>query len=351
MRACRDGGASESGIRVRVRIRIRIRGRVDARVRDVREDVFDGARDARPRARGVLRSSERGADVLEARAAAGRAAAAAFRYASAFARRGGGARPRGLRGSVNMGNTCFMASVVQALAATTVVVEYFLRENHRRRTSRRGTLLGVRVRRLPRARVRGGERRRRARGVRFALHVVEQRPIVRETGAARRARVFSALHLRRARPTSRARDFGRRRGETRRLGHYSLLGGAARERRGRRGDGTRTGGGGDGGVGRDCVFHRAFAGVLRSDVTCASCGASRTLLEPTVGVSLDIPASTSKTASLEACLRKISPDGGNPESRDAGVRRVFRRVGDVRKAHAFRASAARAQRAPETFRG
>ena len=56
----------------------------------------------------------------------------------------------------------------------------------------------------------------------------------------------------------------------------------------------------------DCVFHRAFAGVLRSDVTCASCGASRTLLEPTVGVSLDIPALTSKTASLEACLQDFT---------------------------------------------
>ena len=58
-----------------------------------------------------------------ARCAAAGTAAAAFPLREAFARararRGGGELPRGLRGSVNMGNTCFMASVVQALAAQT----------------------------------------------------------------------------------------------------------------------------------------------------------------------------------------------------------------------------------------
>ena len=54
------------------------------------------------------------------------------------------------------------------------------------------------------------------------------------------------------------------------------------------------------------MFHRAFAGLLRSAVTCESCGSSRTVLEPTVGVSLDIPTSTSKAASLEACLQDFT---------------------------------------------
>jgi len=39
--------------------------------------------------------------------------------------------PRGLKGNVNMGNTCFMAGVLQALLATPSVANYFLAEKHR----------------------------------------------------------------------------------------------------------------------------------------------------------------------------------------------------------------------------
>jgi len=39
----------------------------------------------------------------------------------------------------------------------------------------------------------------------------------------------------------------------------------------------------------ECVLHRAFAGSLRSDVTCKRCGHTSTVNDPTVGLSLDVP--------------------------------------------------------------
>ena len=39
----------------------------------------------------------------------------------------------------------------------------------------------------------------------------------------------------------------------------------------------------------DCPMHRAFAGTIRSDVTCGACGHTSTVHDPTVGLSLDLP--------------------------------------------------------------
>ena len=75
-----------------------------------------------------------------------------------------------------------------------------------------------------------------------------------------------------------------------------------------------------------CPVHRAFTGMLRSDVTCKKCGHTSTVHDPTVGLSLDIPAPVmgggngsgsrgqggsffggpSATATLEGCLRQFS---------------------------------------------
>lgn len=58
-----------------------------------------------------------------------------------------------------------------------------------------------------------------------------------------------------------------------------------------------------------CPMHAAFAGVLRSEVTCGACGYASTVHDPTVGLSLDVPlngnatgGSRQRSVTLEACL-------------------------------------------------
>lgn len=302
MRACRDGVDSDS--------------ESDSESESESEDAWthacatcartcSTAREMRDHAHEVFYDRAREALTCSRCAAAG-TAAAAFPLRDAFARRGGGELPRGLRGSVNMGNTCFMASVVQALAATTVVVEYFLRENHREATCDAEHCLACAFDDYL-ARAFGEEN---GGGALVACDLLytwwsNDRSFARQ--AQQDAHEFflhfiSVAHANltgaRLRPKKRRKLVGLATILSLEAPHESDEEDEAteRERAAAETEASEC----------DCVFHRAFAGVLRSDVTCASCGASRTLLEPTVGVSLDIPASTSKTASLEACLQDFT---------------------------------------------
>jgi ubiquitin C-terminal hydrolase len=58
-----------------------------------------------------------------------------------------------------------------------------------------------------------------------------------------------------------------------------------------------------------CPMHRAFAGTLRSDVTCGSCQVVSTAFDETVGLSLDVPnggsRSLPKAVTLEQCFAKF----------------------------------------------
>ena len=63
-----------------------------------------------------------------------------------------------------------------------------------------------------------------------------------------------------------------------------------------------------------CPMHAAFAGVLRSEVTCGACGYTSTVHDPTVGLSLDVPSapngnatgSRQRSVTLEACLSQFT---------------------------------------------
>lgn len=60
-----------------------------------------------------------------------------------------------------------------------------------------------------------------------------------------------------------------------------------------------------------CALHSTFGGILRSDVTCGSCGAISTAFDPFVDVSLELPpegTSAQTSTSLGACLRRFSRD-------------------------------------------
>jgi len=81
-------------------------------------------------------------------------------------------------------------------------------------------------------------------------------------------------------------------------------------------------GAGAGGCDADCgcAMHRAFGGLLRSDVVCAGCGGVSTSLDPFVDVSLELPAAAAGAAppplTLAACLRRFT----RPERLGGGAR-------------------------------
>jgi ubiquitin carboxyl-terminal hydrolase 22/27/51 len=56
-----------------------------------------------------------------------------------------------------------------------------------------------------------------------------------------------------------------------------------------------------------CVVHRAFSGVMQSDVTCRKCHARSSTLDPMLDISLDIRTQRQRTASATSLAL---PDGG-----------------------------------------
>jgi ubiquitin carboxyl-terminal hydrolase 22/27/51 len=63
-----------------------------------------------------------------------------------------------------------------------------------------------------------------------------------------------------------------------------------------------------------CIIHGTFSGYLRSDVSCESCKATSTAIDPFFDISLDIPPSASadpndmRDITLVDCLRKYAHD-------------------------------------------
>ena len=90
----------------------------------------------------------------------------------------------------------------------------------------------------------------------------------------------------------------------------------------------------------DCPMHRAFAGTIRSDVTCSVCGHTSTVRDPTVGLSLDLPVPGAGGArgargagttigpalTLEGCLRQFC----RPERLGEGESFPCARCGDAK---------------------
>eukprot|EP00850_Spirogloea_muscicola_P026055 SM005350S18165 [mRNA] locus=s5350:48:865:- [translate_table: standard] len=56
-----------------------------------------------------------------------------------------------------------------------------------------------------------------------------------------------------------------------------------------------------------CIVHRVFAGVLRSDVTCAACGFTSTTHDPFVDVSLDLEANNGGSSAGGGGGRAMTP--------------------------------------------
>ncbi|MBA0578191.1 hypothetical protein Gorai_020489, partial [Gossypium raimondii] len=82
-----------------------------------------------------------------------------------------------------------------------------------------------------------------------------------------------------------------------------------------------------------CIAHRAFSGLLRSDVTCISCGFTSTTYDPCVDISLNMDTSNLSSSNAN---KPIKPDEKTSASTLSGCLNLFtraERLGSDQKLH------------------
>lgn len=83
-----------------------------------------------------------------------------------------------------------------------------------------------------------------------------------------------------------------------------------------------------------CIAHRAFSGLLRSDVTCTTCGFTSTTYDPCVDISLNLD--TVNLSSADAAKKPMKPDEKMGVSTLSGCLNLFtraERLGSDQKLH------------------
>ncbi|KAJ6796036.1 ubiquitin carboxyl-terminal hydrolase 22-like [Iris pallida] len=191
---------------------------------------------------------------------------------------GGGATPLGLRGMNNLGNTCFMSSVLQALLHTPPLRDYFLSDLHNRFVCRQK-----------------GRKKRSANGSVNANAGGDPRLCLSCELDEMYSFVFSGDRT----PYSPAKFLYSWWQHASNLASYtqqdaheffiSMLDGIhekVEEDQFRAQNESN---------GDCCIAHRIFSGILRSDVTCTICGFTSTTYDPCVDISLDLDSVQNST--------------------------------------------------------
>ncbi|KAG6772912.1 ubiquitin C-terminal hydrolase 22 [Populus alba x Populus x berolinensis] len=180
--------------------------------------------------------------------------------------------PLGLRGLNNLGSTCFMNSILQALLHAPPFRNYFLSERHDRETCRKRSS--------------------------------DQSCLACDIGV-----IFSAVYSGDRTPYSPAQFLYSWWQHSANLASYeqqdaheffiSVLD-AIHEREGKERNPNKDNGD------CQCIAHRVFSGMLRSDLTCTTCGFTSTTYDPCVDISLNMD--TSSFSSVDVANKSVRPN-------------------------------------------